>query len=80
LLLDEPSLGLSPRLTHEVLERVGRIAAAGTAVLIAEQNVRKALEISQRAYLIQLGRVVRSGRSSELIGADAVADAFLGEI
>ena len=61
LLLDEPSLGLSPILTAEVLGRVRAIVARGTAVLLAEQNVAKALEVADRAYVLQVGRVVESG-------------------
>ncbi|MEJ0068767.1 MAG: ATP-binding cassette domain-containing protein [Pseudomonadota bacterium] len=57
LLLDEPSLGLSPRLTQEVLDQVRTIAAGGTAVLLAEQNVATALAITDRAYVLQVGRL-----------------------
>ncbi|NLZ42711.1 MAG: ABC transporter ATP-binding protein, partial [Comamonadaceae bacterium] len=58
LLLDEPSLGLSPLLMNEVLDRVAAISAAGTAVLLAEQNVHKALMVTRRAYVLKLGRVL----------------------
>lgn len=78
LLLDEPSLGLSPLLMTEVLNRVRDITASGTAVLLAEQNVHKALSVSHRAYVIQLGRVVRSSASSELLVAGDLSSAFLG--
>lgn len=78
LLLDEPSLGLSPLLMTEVLNRVGSIAASGTAVLLAEQNVHKALSVSSRAYVIQLGLVIRSSNSRELLGAGDLSSAFLG--
>ena len=78
LLLDEPSLGLSPLLTNEVLDRVRDIAKAGTSVLLAEQNVHKALAVSDRAYVIKLGRLVRGARSAELLAATDLADAFLG--
>jgi len=78
LLLDEPSLGLSPRLTSEVLTRVRDIVRAGTAVLLAEQNVAKALAVSDRAYLLQVGVVVGEGRAATLATSDAVRRAFLG--
>ena len=78
LLLDEPSLGLSPLLTAEVLNRVRDITAAGTAVLLAEQNVHKALSVSHRAYVIQLGRMTRTGTSADLLATDDLVSAFLG--
>jgi branched-chain amino acid transport system ATP-binding protein len=78
LLLDEPSLGLSPILTAEVLARVRAIRERGTAVLIAEQNVAKALEIADRAYVLQLGRIVQHGEAAALRASPAVQRAFLG--
>lgn len=78
LLLDEPSLGLSPLLTAEVLNRIKDITAAGTAVLLAEQNVHKALAVSHRAYLIALGRVIRTSASADLLSAADLTQAFLG--
>jgi branched-chain amino acid transport system ATP-binding protein len=78
VLLDEPSLGLSPRLTHEVLSRIPAIVAGGTTVLLAEQNAAKALSVCARAVVLQLGRVVASGPAAELAATDAVRAAFLG--
>lgn len=78
LLLDEPSLGLSPLLTAEVLNRIQAITGSGAAVLLAEQNVRKALTVSHRAYVIQLGRMTRTSASSELLSAEDITGAFLG--
>ncbi len=78
LLLDEPSLGLSPRLANEVLDRVQTITASGTAVLLAEQNVYKALSVSHRAYVLELGRITRTSASSELLAAADLTGAFLG--
>ena len=78
LLLDEPSLGLSPLLTTEVLNRVQAITASGAAVLLAEQNVRKALSVSHRAYVIQLGRITTTSKSSELLASGDLTGAFLG--
>ena len=78
LLLDEPSLGLSPILTREVLERVRTIVARGTAVLLAEQNVAKALDVAQRAYVLQVGRIVEAGSTKELRDNPHIKEAFLG--
>jgi len=78
LLLDEPSLGLSPLLMTEVLNRVRDIAASGTAVLLAEQNVHKALSVSHRAYVIKLGRMIKSSSSKDLLAASDLTAAFLG--
>ncbi len=78
LLLDEPSLGLSPVLTAEVLKRVKSIAEAGTAVLLAEQNVHKALTVTRRAYVIRLGCIVAQGASRDLLADEGLKQAFLG--
>jgi branched-chain amino acid transport system ATP-binding protein len=78
LLLDEPSLGLSPILTREVLERVRTIVARGTSVLLAEQNVAKALEVAQRAYVLQVGRIVEAGSTKDLRDNPHIKEAFLG--
>jgi branched-chain amino acid transport system ATP-binding protein len=78
LLLDEPSLGLSPLLTREVLDRVRDIVGQGTAVLLAEQNVARALAITDRAYVLQVGRLVETGRSADLADSPAIRAAFLG--
>jgi branched-chain amino acid transport system ATP-binding protein len=79
LLLDEPSLGLSPILAAEVLDKVREIAGGGVAVLVAEQNVAKALAVCNRAYLLELGRVVREGPAATLAASEAVRRAFLGD-
>ena len=78
LLLDEPSLGLSPILATEVLNRIDDITASGTAVLLAEQNVHKALSVSHRAYVIQLGRMTRESASRDLLAGGDLSSAFLG--
>ena len=78
LLLDEPSLGLSPILTAEVLAQVGAIVARGTAVLLAEQNVVKALAVARRAYVLQVGQVREQGTSIELRDNPRIREAFLG--
>ena len=78
LLLDEPSLGLSPRLTDEVLGRIPTILASGTAVLLAEQNAAKALQVCQRAVVLKTGRITAEGRAAALAASDEVRAAFLG--
>jgi branched-chain amino acid transport system ATP-binding protein len=78
LLLDEPSLGLAPKLVDEVLGRIPSIVARGTSVLLAEQNVAKALAYCDRAYVLEVGRVVLSGSAAELRDAEAVRRAYLG--
>ena len=78
LLLDEPSLGLSPMLADDVLARVRAIAAEGTSVLLSEQNVVKALDVADRAYLLDLGRVADEGPCAKLRQRDSLRTAFLG--
>jgi branched-chain amino acid transport system ATP-binding protein len=78
LMLDEPSLGLAPVLVDEVLDTVRRLKEQGLTILLVEQNVREALEISDRAYIIQTGRITRQGPASELLQSDEIRKAFLG--
>ena len=78
LLLDEPSLGLSPLLTDEVLGRIPAITAGGTAVLLAEQNAAKALQVCARAVVLRNGRVTAEGPSATLAASPDVRAAFLG--
>jgi branched-chain amino acid transport system ATP-binding protein len=78
LLLDEPSLGLAPKLVDEVLRQVRTIVAAGTSVLLAEQNVTKALACCERAYLLEVGTVALAGTAADLQGAWEVKKAYLG--
>ncbi|MGO9572315.1 MAG: branched-chain amino acid ABC transporter ATP-binding protein, partial [Desulfomonilaceae bacterium] len=78
LMLDEPSLGLAPVLVDEVLDTVRRLKEQGLTILLVEQNVREALEISDRAYIIQTGRITRHGPASELLQSDEIRKAFLG--
>jgi branched-chain amino acid transport system ATP-binding protein len=78
LLLDEPSLGLSPKLADEVLAAVKAIVTRGTAVLLAEQNVRKALACCDRAYVLEIGKVVLSGATPALRDTEEIRKAFLG--
>ena len=78
LMLDEPSLGLAPRMVDELLAIVQRIAAQGVTVLMVEQNVRKALQVAQRGYVLERGRIVASGEASDLLQSDVVRQAYLG--
>jgi len=78
LMLDEPSLGLAPRLVDELLAIARRIADAGTTVLMVEQNVRKALAVADRGYVLERGRLVASGPAFLLARASVVRQAYLG--
>ena len=78
LLLDEPSLGLSPLIVHELFSAVQRINAEGTAVLLVEQNVAPALRIARRAYVLDEGRVVAEGAPEALLARDELRRAYLG--
>ncbi len=78
LLLDEPSLGLSPLLVRSIFEIIKEINAQGTTILLVEQNVFQSLRISHRAYVLETGRVVLSGTGEELLGNAHVKKAFLG--
>jgi branched-chain amino acid transport system ATP-binding protein len=78
LMLDEPSLGLAPIIVAEMFEAVRRINSAGTTVLLVEQNVRQALEIATRGYVVETGRVVGSGTRDELLASDEIRKAYLG--
>jgi branched-chain amino acid transport system ATP-binding protein len=78
LLLDEPSLGLAPRLAEEVYERVKLIAAAGLTILVVEQNTVLALAVADRAYVLEAGRVVLDGSAADLKNDPRVRDAYLG--
>jgi branched-chain amino acid transport system ATP-binding protein len=78
LLLDEPSLGLSPLLVKSIFDIIKEINRQGTTILLVEQNVYQSLHISHRAYVLETGRMVLSGTGAELLGNDHVRKAFLG--
>ena len=79
LMLDEPSLGLAPRMVDELLAIVQRIARAqGVTVLMVEQNVRKALGVADRGYVLERGRIVAADSARELLASDAIRRAYLG--
>ena len=78
LMLDEPSLGLAPKIVHELFASIRAINARGTTILLVEQNVRGALEVATRGYVLETGRVVTSGTRDELLASDEIQKAYLG--
>ena len=78
LLLDEPSLGLSPLLVKSIFQTIQEVNRQGTTILLVEQNVYQSLRIAHRAYVLETGRVVLSGTGEELLGNDHVRKAFMG--
>ena len=79
ILMDEPSMGLSPLLVSEVFDIIREINAAGTTVLVVEQNARKVLSIADRAYVLETGKIVLEGNAKDLLNDDSVKKAYLGE-
>ena len=79
VLMDEPSMGLSPLLGSEVFDIIQEINKSGTTVLLVEQNAKKALSIADRAYVLETGRITLSGPACELLNDEAVKKAYLGE-
>ncbi len=78
LLLDEPSMGLAPKLVTQIFAIVSEINQQGTTVLLVEQNAAQALARSNRAYVLETGRIVKSGAAGELLGDESVRNAYLG--
>jgi branched-chain amino acid transport system ATP-binding protein len=78
LILDEPSLGLSPLLVQELFRVLSTLNAQGMSILLVEQNVVQALRISQRAYVLELGKIVMQGSSAELRSSDTIRQSYLG--
>ncbi len=78
LLLDEPSMGLSPLYVNTVFEMIKKVNSLGTTVLLVEQNAKKALSISSRAYVLEIGNIVKCGTGAELLSDDAIIKAYLG--
>lgn len=78
LILDEPSLGLSPKIVQHIFELITELNAEGISILLVEQNVNQALAIAQHAFVLEKGRVVKSGGGRELLSDPAVREAFLG--
>jgi branched-chain amino acid transport system ATP-binding protein len=78
LMLDEPSQGIAPKLVDDILAAVGRIRDLGTTVLLVEQRLAEALELADRAYVLQTGRIVMSGPAADIAGDAGVRKAYLG--
>lgn len=78
LMLDEPSLGLAPLMVEEVFKTIRRLKEQGITILLVEQNVREALEIADRGYVLQTGKIITEGSSKELLESDLFRTAFLG--
>ncbi len=79
ILMDEPSMGLSPILVNEIFDIIESISKSGTTVLLVEQNAKKALSIADRAYVLETGKIVTSGKASELLEDNSIKKAYLGE-
>ena len=79
ILMDEPSMGLSPILVSEIFDIIRSISEAGTTVLLVEQNAKKALAIADRAYVLETGNITLEGKASDLANNDSVKKAYLGE-
>ncbi|MBP5279513.1 MAG: ABC transporter ATP-binding protein, partial [Erysipelotrichaceae bacterium] len=78
MLLDEPSMGLSPLLVKEIFSIIKEINENGTSILLVEQNAKMALSIAQRAYVIETGRIVMSGTGEQLLNSEDIRKAYLG--
>ncbi len=78
ILLDEPSMGLAPVIVAQVFDLVRRIRSEGYTVLIVEQNVAQVLKIADRAYLLEVGRIQKSGSAAELLASDDIRRAYMG--
>ena len=79
ILLDEPSMGLSPIFVSEIFDIIKALNEGGTTVLLVEQNAKKALSIADRAYVLETGNVVLSGKAENIMNDDTVKKAYLGE-
>ena len=79
ILLDEPSMGLSPIFVAEIFDIIKSLNESGTTVLLVEQNAKKALSIADRAYVLETGKIVLSGDAKEIMNNDSVKKAYLGE-
>lgn len=79
ILMDEPSMGLSPIFVNEIFDIIKEVSAGGTTVLLVEQNAKKALAISDRAYVLETGNIVLCGKADDLLNNDSIKKAYLGE-
>ena len=79
ILMDEPSMGLSPIFVNEIFDIIQEVSKGGTTVLLVEQNAKKALSIADRAYVLETGKITLSGDAKELMNDESVKKAYLGE-
>lgn len=79
ILMDEPSMGLSPIFVNEIFDIIQEVSKGGTTVLLVEQNAKKALSIADRAYVLETGRIVLEGKAADLLQNDSIRKAYLGE-
>ncbi len=79
LMLDEPSLGLAPLIVGEVFRIIAALRQTGGSILLVEQNARAALEVADHGYVMELGRVTRSGAAEELLSDSAIVQSYLGD-
>ena len=79
ILMDEPSMGLSPIFVNEIFDIIKEVSASGTTVLLVEQNAKKALSIADRAYVLETGKIVLEGDAKQLMNDESVKKAYLGE-
>ncbi len=79
ILMDEPSMGLSPIYVNEIFDIIQEVSKSGTTVLLVEQNAKKALSIADRAYVLETGKIILDGDASTLLNDDSVKKAYLGE-
>ncbi len=79
IVMDEPSMGLSPIFVNEIFDIIEKVSAGGTTVLLVEQNAKKALSIADRAYVLETGNIVLSGPARDLLEDDSIKKAYLGE-
>ena len=79
ILMDEPSMGLSPIFVNEIFDIIKEVSNSGTTVLLVEQNAKKALSIADRAYVLETGKIVLEGKAQDLLNNDSIKKAYLGE-
>ena len=79
MVLDEPSMGLSPIYVNEIFDIIQQINKDGTTVLLVEQNAKKALSIADRAYVLETGKIILQGDADKLLNDESVKKAYLGE-
>jgi branched-chain amino acid transport system ATP-binding protein len=78
-MLDEPSLGIAPRLVQDIFHAIAQIARSGTTILLVEQNARMALKLAHRGYVMETGSIVMADKADVLLNDKRIQDAYLGE-